>query len=250
MVDATVMMPVISILNSITYEQDQKAWLTDFIRYLRQHDSEPGTFIDIGANRGTLSDAIISAQDDQDYQLICVEPHTQRFSDLRERFQCNPRVKLTDMLASDQSGQLLDFHEIKNGSSYVNFSPVNLSGAVTVVQKITICVDDLLSEAAYRCKFIKIDAEGHDFKILTGSKNTLSNQRPIVLFEFSGMLACKAYGVTPSEWYGFFHDLEYKLLCPIGPKKEEFILQNFNKWVPEFIDLLAVPKEEYLNLLT
>lgn len=244
------MMPVISKLNLITYKHDQKAWLTDFIKYLRQQNSDPGTFMDIGANRGALSDAIISAQGDQDYELICIEPHTQLFADLHQRFRCNPRVKLTDMLASDQSGQVLDFHETKNGSSYVNFSPVNFGGACTVVKKRTICVDDLLSEATYRCRFIKVDAEGHDFKILMGSKNTLSNQRPIVLFEFSGMMACKAYGITPSEWYGFFQDLDYKLLCPIGPKKEEFILQNFNKWVPEFVDLLAVPKEAYLDLLT
>lgn len=244
------MMPVIEKLNRLTYEQDQKVWLTDLIRYLRRHDSTPGTFIDIGANHGGLSDAIISAQDDQDYQLICIEPHTQLFADLCQKFRHNQRVKLIDMLASDQTGQVLDFHETDHGFSYVHFSPVDFSGICKVVQKSTICVDDLLSDAAYRCKFIKIDAEGHDFKILTGSTNTLSSQRPIVLFEFSGMMACKAYGFTPADWYGFFQDIRYKLLCPIGPKNEKFILQNFNKLMPEFVDLLAVPEELYPSLTT
>ena len=243
------MMPFIEKFDLATHAQDQQAWLTDFIRYLQQHDSTPGTFVDIGANHGDLSDAIINAQDGRDYQLICVEPHTQLFTGLCQKFRHNQHVKLIDMLASDQTGQVLDFHETDHGSSFVHFSPVDFSGICKVVRKSTICVDDLLSDAAYRCKFMKIDAEGHDFRILNGSTNTLSVQRPIVLFEFSGMMACKAYGFTPADWYRFFQDHRYKLLCPIGLKNEKFILQNFNKLVPEFVDLLAVPEESYPSLL-
>ncbi len=71
----------------------------------------------------------------------------------------------------------------------------------------TLRLDDFL-DAQYKVGLIKIDVEGAEFLVLSGSKNTLLQSRPVVIFEY-GLGASNYYDTQPEMMFGFF-DKEVK----------------------------------------
>jgi FkbM family methyltransferase len=72
--------------------------------------------------------------------------------------------------------------------------------------------------------FIKIDTEGGDFDVLLGAENTIKKYKPIIIFENSGEYSADLYGYKKSDFFGYFADLEYKLIQFTGEKFTE------NEW--------------------
>lgn len=237
------------------YEADQQTWLGKFIRKILLGTTGPLQMFDVGANRGHITDCMISAADGHDYLVHAVDPHPVYFNLLQEKYQHNPRVKIYPHIASDVKNNHEKFHySIQDGAlSYFKHSPAperskQISDWQTTERK-TIRIDDIVDQNA-ATPFIKIDAEGHDFFVLQGSQWTLSNHRPYVLFEFSGKLNCNDYGYTPKQWLQFFKERQYELVAPMGKRNQKFVLSHFNVYHPDLHDILAFPieKKQMLSL--
>jgi FkbM family methyltransferase len=240
--------PCIKQFNPDTYHDDQIQWVGDFLIFLSSHDNgSSSTIVDIGANRGSISDRIIEVQNKDDYDLICIEPHPVLFEDLKVKYHHNHNVRIFPYVMNDVIADGITFNYSMDfpATSHVLFSPNGVQATYTAISRQAQTLNALMSMFRHRCSFIKIDAEGHDFLILQGATDLLSTHRPVILFEFSGMLASKQYRYTPIEWYRFFRDLDYQLMSPIGGHDEKYILKNYARYCPDLIDILAIPKEKY-----
>ncbi len=63
-----------------------------------------------------------------------------------------------------------------------------------------------------KISMIKIDVDGYDFKVLSGSINTIKKFKPIIFIELSEVCLNKQ-GDTVSDIYNFLSKLNYKLYC-------------------------------------
>lgn len=247
------MIPYIEKFDADTYWQDQINWIGDFLSFLATKEKTGNTtLVDIGANLGSITDRMIQAQVSDDYDIICVEPHPVLFDQLTEKYRNNPRLRVLPFVMNDVVQDNIDFNYSLDhpGSSHVKFTPGDVKASYQTVTRQAVSIDHLCREFRHRCSFIKIDAEGHDFLILRGAEKLLSTDRPVVLFEFSGLMACKQYDYTPLQWYQFFQHMGYRLLSPIGCHEEKFILKNYDNFCPDLIDLLAIPTEKYVKLVS
>ena len=101
--------PIMIDYNDNRYQQDQIFWISDVIRYLSiLHGSKPFTIVDIGANKGDITDAMIAAGNNQ-HDIVCVEPHPVMFRHLKKKFQSNTKVKVFDFVINDQVVEEIDF---------------------------------------------------------------------------------------------------------------------------------------------
>jgi FkbM family methyltransferase len=244
------MIPFIGNFNEATYRQDQINWLGDLLDFLSQHNKIlNSTMLDIGANTGTITDQMIQAQTKDEFDIICVEPDPELYDHLQNKYRDRDSITVYPWVMNDVSQDAIDFYcsVDRPGSSHVRFTPDSVQ---SVYQKISRCaktIDDLCQDLHRRCSFIKIDAEGHDFWILRGAEQVLTRDRPVVLFEFCGLMACERYGFSPTQWYRFFQHIGYRLLSPIGHHDEKFILAHYGRFCPDLVDLLAIPAEHYLK---
>lgn len=59
-------------------------------------------------------------------------------------------------------------------------------------------------------KFIKIDTQGSDLRILMGARETIERCRPVIVFEYEVQFSA-AHGCQQSDYEKFFADINYKL---------------------------------------
>jgi FkbM family methyltransferase len=171
------------------------------------------------------------------------------FDFLQNKYQGNQKIKLYPYVVGEKKLDSIKFnYSCQNpGTSYLYHSPVKDRTALLtdwdIIDRKQVSINDIVDKSIDTV-FIKIDAEGHDFFVLKGSDWILKNQRPFVLFEFSGKQNCEDYGYSPKEWYDFFRNNNYELFTPMGGKDFKWILSHFNTFHPNLIDILAVPVEK------
>ena len=76
-----------------------------------------------------------------------------------------------------------------------------------------ISIDDYVSHNNLKkINIIKIDVDGYDFKVLSGSINTIKKFKPIIFIELSE-ICLNQQGDSVSDIYNFLSKLNYKLYC-------------------------------------
>ena len=78
----------------------------------------------------------------------------------------------------------------------------------------TVLIDDVLRDIA-SCRFCKLDLEGAEFRALQGGRSAIRRCSPFLVFERS-VAATSWYRYTPSEFFGFFSDLDYQTFDLFG----------------------------------
>jgi FkbM family methyltransferase len=102
-------------------------------------------------------------------------------------------------------------------------------------------IDDLIRpEHRARIAFIKTDLEGGDFDALRGGSEVISRSRPLIVSEFSGHFAARAYGFTEDEFFRFFSDHDYAVFDFFG---EPYAHDAFNA-ENMLAEIVAVPNEK------
>jgi hypothetical protein len=98
-----------------------------------------------------------------------------------------------------------------------------------------------------RVSLIKTDTDGHDFSVLRGAQECISNYRPTVIFEACAYLM-EAPMPTFEEFAAFFSSHDYTI-CE-GTKLEPINSARFEAVCPAGggLDLVALPNERWLAL--
>jgi FkbM family methyltransferase len=94
----------------------------------------------------------------------------------------------------------------------------------------TTTIDDFCRDnKIQRVDLIKIDTDGHELEVLQGARETLSKNRPFIIFEI-GLYILKERGVSFEEYYNYLAPLGYTL---INSKSGMVVtLDNFAQEIP------------------
>lgn len=154
------------------------AVITRIVRALAARDSSVA-MVDVGANCG---DSAALAKLGHDLPILCIEPDAHVFSFLQANAAQFPDVSTVTCFLDEAPGTRALGIE-KEGW---NITLVDEPGASKRNLTFT-TVDDVISSwpHAKHVGFLKCDAEGFDVRVLHGASRLLTEQQPVVLFEYN-----------------------------------------------------------------
>lgn len=206
-IDSTVAMHCLNVLNYSGHEA-----VKTFEVFLNRGD----VYVDVGANLGYMAlnaEQVVGPQG----MVIALEPDLKTLPLLKRNRQINnSRIIIVEKAASDHQG-IDSFHiAAESGQSRLSNSKQNLHGMVHLkdIHVPTDTLDHIVAELANGkpVKFIKIDVEGHELKVLQGATAILNNDKPAIFMEVNhGALAQNDIGLKDLVSYlaGFGYDPYY-----------------------------------------
>lgn len=87
-------------------------------------------------------------------------------------------------------------------------------------EKVAVRLAQLDSLALGEPRFIKLDTEGAEHRVLIGARGTVARARPVVAFEF-GEQSYSAYGVDPNAVHAYFDSLGYDIFSIHGERLQQ-----------------------------
>jgi FkbM family methyltransferase len=151
-------------------------------------------FLDVGANRGQSTDAILMMQPDARVQAF--EPNLQLFNRLRTLFGAVPNVTVHNFGLGDQQMEavlhvpfykqwmfdgLASFNE-NEARDWLNGRMYFFKQSHVRVEK-SICRVQRLDDMGLQPFFVKIDVQGFELQVLQGGRQTLTDHHPVLLIE-------------------------------------------------------------------
>jgi FkbM family methyltransferase len=172
---------------------------------LLQHRTD-GVCYDVGAYQGDFT-ALLLRHFPQ-LQVVAFEPTPQTFHHLECRFASEPRVQVCNLALSDQVGW---------ASYYLTERPTNNSllppTDCKVRETIRVAVeklDQFRRQDRRPVALIKVDAQGHDGRILRGAEQILHQDRPLVFVEAT-FLPMYQQQDDPCDLWLFLREQGYRL---------------------------------------
>lgn len=206
------------------------------------------TVIDVGANIGDTIAAFYTEASDR---FLAIEPDPRFRKLLESNWGSNPNVTILSDLCSSESLQGTYKIQEKNGTA----SLVPSSDGMAMRSR---TLDDIIHEHSFaqNADILKVDTDGHDFKVLAGAKGLVARQRPIVLFECAPFRNpnyvqdtirtlgdFRAAGYSQCVFYNNLGDLIGKFgLSDLSPIKNLLFFQILTDSL--YYDVLLMPDEE------
>ena len=161
------------VLISQSYEPDVLAVIHNWVR-------EGDCCVDVGANVGAIAFAMAQRVGDNG-KVHCFEPGPPYAERLRENIKLNPRlreiIEVHPLGLSDKEGELIWGEDLDlPGNAY-------LLGNKGTPVSVTTLDHFLMNNRGLKINFMKIDIEGMEWEMLSGSQETLKRHRPLILFE-------------------------------------------------------------------
>ena len=194
--------------------------------------SEPMVVFDVGANVGAWSKRVLEVAQTRAVPVVvhAFEPSEQTYVRLVENLSANFASQLVAVraAASDHPGRanLYKVHELA-GSNSLHGIAGTIDGLIAEPVEL-IALDDYSAGAGIESvDLLKIDAEGHDYLVLTGAHRLLSNHAVrVVQFEYN------------YRWIGARQYLKdvFNLLVPLGyriGKVTPRAIEWYPAWSPE-----------------
>ncbi len=177
---------------------------------VRKFGSPGQTFLDVGANAGIISVAMSKVAGSTGNVISC-EPNPLTYQQLIETLKLNrcSNVLPSQTLLTDQCGTAQFFistvDELGFRSSIIATDPACKK---IVIPAVTV---DSLIQGNGDLDYMKIDAEGAEYKILVGAQRTLDNSRPIVQVEVHGQ-QMEQIGDSIESLFVFMKDHHYRCI--------------------------------------
>ncbi|MEM9573992.1 MAG: FkbM family methyltransferase [Pseudomonadota bacterium] len=178
---------------------------------------QPGdVVIDGGANAG-MHTIPLAKRVGQSGKVIAVEPQAECISDLRRWLA---KERLTDRVDVHQ-GVLAD----KNGIEDFWINTDNNAMSARAIDSHSLAISTRVEVSAYhidelkddrRVGFIKLDVEGGEYHALLGAKDTLTRDRPLIVFENGGAATASVNGYEVSDFTGLFEMCGYEVYDFMG----------------------------------
>lgn len=216
--------PFVIDVHGFTYRGDFADYIDWHFFFFNQHEPEilallrgaararPTVFLDIGANSGTHS-AMLA----RDCEAVhAFEPVPAFAARIAGRLEDNAisNVTIQTVALGEAAGQAPYYAPVTNNQGTGSFIEPERSGASNAAEPVMLEIargDDYLPAAGVgRVDLIKIDVEGFEYPALSGLRETLERDRPLVVFEIgdSSKAMCdgaEAFAATFPEGYVFYH---------------------------------------------
>jgi FkbM family methyltransferase len=201
---------------------------------------ETGTFIDVGANIGTLAIPIAKAR--PQVSVICIEADLNIHRFLQENLNRNgcERVHAVSCVAGATDGQLVAFYRAPDDKFGMGSLGPQFSDVPTMLWQQSL--DNMLTRMnVHRVDVIKIDVEGAEVRVLRGARRLLTSERPpTVVFEFADWAEARIPGQQPGDAQEFLLANGYRLFrLKRGGGIGEELLAPMRRG---FVILVAVPR--------
>lgn len=203
---------------------------------------------DVGANVGSM--ALRFAQVASEGQVYAFEPTDYAFKKLHRNLSLNPklaeRISPVQQFLSDRSKsepQIQAYASWKVDGSAKNSHPLH-GGTIKPAESVAaITLDDFcVRNQIQRLDLIKIDTDGHEYRVLSGAHETVKKYRPYIIFEIGGYVLEEQH-LGFEHFNKYFRALNYTLRNAKNGKK--ITLQNFSNHIPlrATTDVIAIPPE-------
>ena len=189
---------------------DYEQMLEEFYRGFLQ----PGDVcIDVGAHVGRHTFPIAECVAPNG-RVFAFEPLPGIAQQLRNKLATSlalqPVVDFKMCALSDVSGTTA-FTFVTNNPGYSGFLPRNYDApAITAMIDVEVRRLDDLAASMPKIRYMKIDCEGGELRVLRGARNLLQRDRPIVSFE-SGDASLESYDYAAADIFDFWDLLNYDI---------------------------------------
>jgi len=219
---------------------DYEQMLEDFYRELLK----PGdACVDVGAHVGrhTLPMASCVAPHGR---IFAFEPLPSAAAQLRASLAAAPHlgklVQLDECALAETAGET-DFTYVQNNPGYSGLLPRHYdTPVVTQIIRVALHRLDDMAERMPPIRYVKIDCEGGELRVLRGACALLRRDRPVVSFE-SGDAALGEYGYSSGDIFDFWEDLGYSIrsITGIPLDRAAYIAASAQQ---HFWDYIAAPR--------
>jgi len=202
--------------------------------------------LDVGANVGSMTFRF--ARMASKGHVYAFEPTDYAHAKLLKNISLNPqfasRITPVQCFLADQNSRM---HEMKAYASWkVDGSTPDMhplhGGTIKPADSVPAVTLDhfCLENAIQRVDLIKIDTDGHEYKVLKGACKTVKKYLPFVVFEIGGYVLDEQQ-IEFEQVYDYFENLGYSLLNARNGQK--ITLQNFTNQIPlrATTDIIAIP---------
>ncbi len=161
--------------------QEQEDWFEDEIKFIRSVIRTGDRIVDVGANYGvyTLTAAKHAGCDGR---VWAFEPSADTAAWLSKSLKCNRfgNVEIIEAAVSSESGQGVLVTE--SNSELNRLGMPSEAGGGRIIRLTTL--DEIARELGWsRIDFVKIDAEGHEARVIDGGRGLFAGTSPLVMFE-------------------------------------------------------------------
>lgn len=146
-------------------------------RFLKTLIDPTKAAIDVGAHRGLYTYFLSRLVP----KVYAYEPNPELIKFLQATVRSN--VEIRNIALSDRDGEADLVIPIVNGKQDDGLASLNKKFQSARVQKVKVLLSRLDSQNHEKIGFIKIDVEGHEEKVLIGSRDILTTQKPVLLVE-------------------------------------------------------------------
>jgi FkbM family methyltransferase len=169
----------------------EKSYEPEVVEVIAHHLDPARDAIDVGANVGLFT-VLIARSLHESRRVLAIEPTNGALGYLRrniERNHCAAKVSIFAGVAADRNGELrISVIEGMEEYSSIVATPDQIPRARNQFLVHGETIDSLVQRFDLTPGFIKMDAEGAEYRILSGALNTLRTYRPVVVSELSEVL--------------------------------------------------------------
>ncbi|HPQ08393.1 MAG TPA: FkbM family methyltransferase [Bacteroidia bacterium] len=199
-------------------------------KIIKQTIKEDDICIDIGCHKGEILELFIRYAPKGKH--FAFEPIPYYYEKLKTKF---PSVNVLNCALSDESGKQ-KFFWIKDKPAYSGLSKRKFTNADDQILEINVetkKLDEIIPENI-KIKFIKIDVEGAELKVLQGAEKIIKKDKPVIAFEF-GIGGSEFYNTSAQDMFKFFTERNYSLfdyqsfLNKALPNNEKSFIQTYQE---------------------
>jgi FkbM family methyltransferase len=204
----------------------------------KQYLDENRDAIDVGANIGFFT--VYLAKHTNDKKVLSIEPVKNALQRLHKNIALNNvenKVIVFEGVASASRGEAIinTISGMEEYSSIGQLAHPAATGKTRTTEKVkSTTIDDLVNQHSLDPGFIKIDVEGMEHHVISGSEMVLRHCRPIILSELSNVLLA-VNGSSAKSVIQSIQAYGYEVIDPIDPLTEP--------GGKDFGDILCIPKE-------
>ncbi len=179
----------IALTKNIQYDRQTK-------KVMEKWCKKDSNCLDIGAHKGEVLDEMLKLSPNGSHYAF--EPIPYLFKALAQKYT---NCTVLNLALSNEKGQV-EFQWVKSNPAYSGLRKRTYARSHEEIVQIKVATDRLddVLPSGHQVDFIKIDVEGGEYAVLSGAESTITNWKPMIVFEH-GLGAADCYGVSPEMMF-------------------------------------------------